>query len=146
MKYLWSDAWLLEAIIYANKGGQGTLDRILVCADSINHSLILEDELESGLARLTAGGLISEKDGCFLPTELLPRKLIRKIGENTNKDFQTLERFLQAEPRNPGKTARDPRNKLKYPGLSRNRLAEADKLASKHYTQARKDLPDTGRK
>jgi hypothetical protein len=146
MKYLWSDAWLLEAIIYANKGGQGTLDRILVCADGINHTLILEDELESGLARLTAGGLICETEGCFSATELLPRKMIRKIGENTNKDLQTLERYLQAEPRNPAKNARDPRNKLKYPGLTRNRLAEADRLASAYLAKARNALPNTGKK
>jgi hypothetical protein len=137
MKYLWSDAWLLEAILYANKGGRGTLDRILVWADNISHTLILEDELESGLARLTAGGLIGEKDDCFSPTDLLPKKMIRKIGAHTDKDLQTLERFLQAEPRKPGKNARDPRNKLKYPGLTSTRLAEADRLASKHFANAR---------
>lgn len=97
MKYLWSDVWLLQAIIYANIDGEGSLDRIMEMADGLNKTPIADDELESGLVRLTEGGLITEHNEKFLPTENIPQKF--RFGKNPNKvvEREDLEEYLNAE-------------------------------------------------
>jgi hypothetical protein len=64
----WSDAWLLLAIIYANKQGAATLDKIIAAGDAINVAIFTAAELESGLARLARSGFIEENAGLFAPS------------------------------------------------------------------------------
>lgn len=68
-EYNWSDAWLLLAIIYAERYGEATPLRVIAAGDFIEHAIFNPDELESGLARLTSGGYIDEKAGVFSLTD-----------------------------------------------------------------------------
>jgi hypothetical protein len=49
--------------------GQPLSTRSLPAGDAINVAIFLPNELEGGLARLTAGGYITEHEGAFAPTD-----------------------------------------------------------------------------
>jgi hypothetical protein len=130
-EYLWSDAWLLQAIIHSNLRGDGSLDQILMEADSIQITPILHDELESGLVRLTNGGFIIEHDEKFSPTGKVPEEM--RLGlKPAYRDLEPIRAFLRAEPWSSANSVRDPRNNLKYSGLSKERLHKVEKLAHKN--------------
>ena len=52
--FLWSDAWLLLALIYS--GESADRDRLRAIGDFINHSIFTDDELGDGLDRLQRAG------------------------------------------------------------------------------------------
>ena len=79
-KYNSSDVRLLLAIVCASGDKAATLDKIIAAGDQINHAVFNEDELESGLARLTAGGFIREKDNVFSAAS----KVKRAYSKNTS--------------------------------------------------------------
>ena len=57
-----SDGWLLHAILLAAHDGQATLEGLVGAADMINHAMLTFDEIDGGLARLSAAGLVSTGD------------------------------------------------------------------------------------
>jgi hypothetical protein len=65
MNYLWSDAWLLQAIALAARERRATLAEVIASADAVNHALPTTDELHGGLSRLTAGGFVHEIEDRF---------------------------------------------------------------------------------
>jgi len=71
IQYQGADAWLLLAIVYANKSGEANLEGIIEVGDGINHAIFTAEELKGGISRLTSGGLIKEKNGIFSPTEVV---------------------------------------------------------------------------
>src|SRR5947208_2204881 len=71
MKYLWSDACLLQAIALAAQNGPATLAQVIASADSVNHALPTSDELHGARFRLTRGGFVREVDGWFRLTQLV---------------------------------------------------------------------------
>jgi len=122
-EYNWSDAWLLLAVIYA--GGKGaTLERIIEVGDGIEHAIFNPDELESGLARLTSGGYISEKKGVFSATA----KVMRAYAKTTSprraihKELEDVEKLIGAA----SPTSKQPHsNNLKYAGFTKESYEEA---------------------
>lgn len=57
--YVWSDAWLLLSVLLAGSTGAGaTLEDIVAAGDAINHAIFTFYEIDGGLARLLAGGLV----------------------------------------------------------------------------------------
>jgi hypothetical protein len=110
--YYDSDAWVLLAIVYANRSGHGTLDQIIAAGDAINVAIFLPNELEGGLARLTAGGYVSEYDGTFAPT--VKAFAYSKSSRNRRTMLQELkdvQRMLASRSAEPPKNTR-------YPGFS----------------------------
>jgi len=66
------DAWLLEAIKYADqKNKEASLIDVVATADYINHSIMTFSEFETGIKKLLAIGLIHEKENRFHTTRKL---------------------------------------------------------------------------
>jgi hypothetical protein len=119
----WSDAWLLLAIIYAGNEG-ANLERIIEVGDGIEHAIFNPDELESGLARLTANGYIKEKNGVF---HAVPRVMGAYLEATSprayiHKDLERIENMIGAASSDSDQPHR---NNLKYPGFSMAAYTEA---------------------
>lgn len=124
-KYNSSDAGLLLAIIYAGSGNNDArLEKIISLGDAINHAIFNADELESGLARLTLGKYIKEKNEIFSITLKVERAFtkITLHALTVEKELNGLREFIGAEL----PTAEPPQlNTLKYEGFSQERFCEA---------------------
>ena len=123
IKFNWSDAWLLLSVIYAGDKG-ADLERIISVGDGINHDIFNPDELESGLARLTSGGHLQEKNGIFVAT-LRVRRAFAKMSPKRSyihKDLERIETLIGAA----SSTNEQPNiNNLKYPGFSETAYTQA---------------------
>ena len=128
MNYLWSDAWLLQAIALAARERRATLAQVIASADAVNHALPTSDELHGGLSRLTAGGFVHEIEDRFDLTNLVPaeiRSIILESGWQEGR--QAAAELLGAEEWTPRKNVRDPRNQVVYPGLTIGRIRAAER-------------------
>lgn len=133
IKYKWSDAWILLAIVYASIEKEATLENVIKFADTIEHAILTFEELEGGLARLTMGSFIEEKESYFYPTERVFSILdgVSKIKSNMQDDLRQLEQFLKSSPWKPGYNPKVS-SKEKYPNLTKERYLEAvNKYTSK---------------
>ncbi len=61
-----SDTWVLLAILYGGGQEGKALREIIGAADYINHAIPGYEELEGGLARLAAAGLVARRGGRYL--------------------------------------------------------------------------------
>jgi hypothetical protein len=127
MAYLWSDAWLLQAIAIASQNAPATLAQVLAAADGVNHALPTDEELHGGFSRLTAGGFVTEIDGCFTMTAAVPSHVTARMLEGGwNRGRQAASEFLNAEPWSALTKGGDPRNAVVYRGLTPERILAAD--------------------
>ena len=92
IQFTWSDAWLLFSIVLAAGDGAATLTNTIAAGDWVNHAIFTTRELQGGLARLLAGGFISENEVGFLPSEAA-RKRGHRIGY--------YEKLLKTKTKNP---------------------------------------------
>ena len=123
--FLCSDAWLLAAMFWIHREHKAaTLAHIIEYGDGLNHGIFNLDELQSGLARLTAAGLVREEGKEFLPQAQAAEwfKEFRTLSLSTVGSMDWLAKKLGAERYRPG---RDPRNNLSYPSVTRDRFEEA---------------------
>jgi hypothetical protein len=128
MVYLWSDAWLLQAIILAAGDGLATLGQVFASADSANHTLPTPDELHGALSRLTAARLIEEVDSQFRLTDAVAAEIrSRVISSGWKEGRRVTSLFLHAEPWTGATNVRDQRNKVRYPGLTDARIRDAER-------------------
>ncbi len=128
MPFLWSDAWLLQAIALASSSGPATLAQIIGAADAVNHALPTSDELHGGFVRLTTDGFVAEKDTRFAITELVPATTVAQIrASGWQKGRRIASEFLHAEEWTGEKNVGDPRNHVLYGGLTDARLHEAER-------------------
>ncbi len=68
-----SDAWLLQAIAMAARKHPAGLAEVIGRGDAIEHAIFKYEEIEPGLARMTAAGYVIEDGGSFcLSPEFLP--------------------------------------------------------------------------
>ena len=88
--FVWSDAWLLLAIIYAGREG-GNVETLIEVGDFINHAIFIDEELEGGFRRLGQAGYIQEADGIYKACEVAwqaydrngkPRRYVYKAVED----------------------------------------------------------------
>ena len=114
-----SDAWALLAIIYANRSGSATLDKIIAAGDAINVAIFLPNELEGGLARLTAGGYITEHEGAFASTD----KALAYSG--SSRDRRAMLKELSDVRRMLASRSTEPPDGVRYPGFSEAAYDEA---------------------
>jgi hypothetical protein len=99
--FVWSDAWLLLAILYASREeGGASLDRVTTAGDFINHAIFTDDELGGGLSRLSAGGFIKEKRGFFSVTNkvLQAYQKTHTPRRKVYKELEDMVRFLKIQP------------------------------------------------
>jgi len=128
MIYLWSDAWLLQSIALATRAGPATLAQIIASADSVNHAMPTSDELHGGFVRLSTGGFIAEAKQRFTITELVPVATLLSIrSSGWDAGRRVASELLHAEEWTPPRNDRDPRNQVRYEGLTAERIREADR-------------------
>jgi hypothetical protein len=121
----WSDAWLLAAIFGANYfESAATLDQIIAYGDVLNHSIFNFEELESGLARLSAAGLIREEDLAFLPSGPA-REWFEELRPLGLGGLATIEWVAAQLAEERGRLSSDYRDTRAYPGFSRARFDQA---------------------
>src|SRR5712692_7191706 len=126
--FLWSDAWILQAIALASKADAATLAQVLGSADAVNHALPTNDELHGALFRLTAGGFVEEVERRFRLTSRVPGEVVATIvGGGLDRGRDAASKFLGAEPWSVEKNVRDPRNRVQYPGLTDEWIHAADR-------------------
>jgi len=66
--FVWSDAWLLQAIVYAAREGPPRLSDVIAHGDAIEHAIFTHAEFSGGVSRLVAAGYTTLKAGKLLPT------------------------------------------------------------------------------
>jgi hypothetical protein len=127
MTFLWSDAWLLQAIAVAATNGPATLGEIIGAADATNHALPTNDELHGALVRLTAAGFVEEVQNRFRLTDNVPRREAAAIAESGwHRGRRTAAALLKAEEWSAERNVGDPRNQVVYPGLTDDRIRAAE--------------------
>ncbi len=62
---VWTDAWLLHAILISAPDGEASLDVVIGAADGIQHAMLTFDEIDGGVARLSRAGLIEIRNKRF---------------------------------------------------------------------------------
>lgn len=94
-QFVWSDAWILLAIIYTGKEG-GDISTIIKVADYINHAVPSDKELKGALARLKRSGIIKEFDGRYKASAKTIRAYTRTHtpGRTALKEVADMEIFL----------------------------------------------------
>ena len=64
-RYRWTDAWLLGAIAEASKHEPAQLWQIIAAGELLNRALFTDEEIQSGLTRLTGGDGLPSARGTF---------------------------------------------------------------------------------
>ena len=127
MTYLWSDAWLLQAIALAAAERPATLSEIIGCADALNHALPTRDELHGAFARLTAGGFVEELENRFqLTSSVSAESRLRLVSGGLQARRRAASKLLDAETWTAETNVRDPRNAVLYAGLTDERIRRSE--------------------
>jgi hypothetical protein len=137
-----SDAWLLLAIILAAGNDVANLDEIVAAGDGINHAIFTEDEIESGLYRLTNGGYIEEVNGSFKPSSATVDKyrVIDAKAKAPLRQMELISDFIGAAPWEFGKAFPRPENRFRYPGFTTEKFVQAVRTYHKNASKILKDL------
>ena len=140
-----SDAWLLLAILIAAGDNVATLDEIIAAGDCINHAIFTNDEMDSGLYRLTRGGYVEEVDGRFRPSEMALRQY-QKVSAKKRAildQMESLREFLAATAWVFDVPFPRPENRYTYPGFTKEKMAAA---VEKYCTRAEKIIGEIDKK
>jgi hypothetical protein len=128
MTYLWSDAWLLQAVALAARERPATLAEVIGYADAVNHALPTSDELHGGFGRLTMGGFVEEVEARFQLTVLVSAESRSRIlAGGWEEGRQVASEVLDAETWTAETNVGDPRNAVVYPGLTVERIRKAER-------------------
>jgi hypothetical protein len=91
-----SDAWLLQAVLYAGGLTEGAeLADVIGLGDGIRDALFTGDELRGGFARLTAAGYVRSEDGRYFVVGEA-RSLAKKEGLSLAEHAAEIAAFLAA--------------------------------------------------
>ncbi|MCF7981954.1 MAG: hypothetical protein K9K86_08210 [Pseudomonadales bacterium] len=112
IQYAWSDAWLLCSIVIVAGDNAATLVNIIAAGDWRNHAIFTTRQLRGGLARLSAGGFITENEEGFVPSE---------IAKKEGRRVEDYEILLGSRKKNPDAINR----KWCYPGITEETVGEA---------------------
>ena len=66
--FVWSDAWLLQALVYAARESPPRLRNVIAAGDAIEHAIFTHAEFSGGVSRLVAAGYATFQAGELLPT------------------------------------------------------------------------------
>jgi len=91
-----SDAWLLQAVLYAGGLTEGAeLADVIGLGDGIRDALFTGEELRGGFARLTAAGYVRSEDGRYFVVGEA-RSLAKKEGLSLAEHAAEIAAFLAA--------------------------------------------------
>ncbi|MBP7589602.1 MAG: hypothetical protein KBA72_16725 [Thermoanaerobaculia bacterium] len=91
-----SDAWLLQAVLYAGGLTEGAeLADVIGLGDGIRDALFTGEELRGGFARLTAAGYVRSEDGRYFVVGEA-RGLAKKEGLSLAEHAAEIAAFLAA--------------------------------------------------
>jgi hypothetical protein len=108
--FVWTDAWLFHAILISVQDGEAPLDVVISAADGIQHAMLIFDEIDGGIARLTRAGLIEIRNRRFhltpAGTELRSLVATRSVRKS---ELMLRKKLGAADPEPPYKpTPADP--------------------------------------
>jgi|SRR6185369_7278828 len=103
--YAWSDSWLLLSVLLAASTEGATLDGIISVGDAINHAIFTFHEIDGGLARLLAGGLVRIDGKHVFPTDAATRIYQQVRRGSMLSQMEALGKKIGAPP---ASTAHDP--------------------------------------
>lgn len=137
---LWSDAWVLLAIIYAGKGKPASLAAVVAAADYIQHAVLVFEEMEGALARLTESGYVVFADGCLTPTDevFAHYKSISSPRGKVLDELESLRQFIEATSWRPGAKPQEANAGAAFPALSRDAFKRAVDGYIGHETQQKR--------
>jgi hypothetical protein len=128
MQFLWSDAWILQAVALASKDEPASLASVLAAADALNHAMPIHDELHGAFVRLVAEGFVVEEAEHFTLGERVSQiDRTAMMAANARNGRDVAARLLGSEPWTHEKNVCDPRNAVTFPGFSDARLRAAEK-------------------
>jgi hypothetical protein len=111
----------------------------LAAAEAVNHALPTDDELHGALSRLTGACYVSEIDQTFRLTERVPAETADAIADSGwSEGRRAASRLLDAEPWSHERNVGDPRNSVRYPGLTSERICSADKEYRRQVSRSRR--------
>ncbi len=126
--YLWSDAWILQAIAKATISGPADLVAVIAAADALQHALPTDDELRGALRRLVDGGFIHDDAGHFRLASKVPEQVVKAMRDaGLQGGYQAAANLLESEKWSKERNVRDPRNQVEYPGLTDEVLRRANR-------------------
>ncbi len=103
IEFLWSDAWLLQAIALAAEKAPASLRDVIATGDFINHAIFTYTELQTGLAKLLAAGYIEHEHDRFRLSPTFTEKYVRLSKfRGIHRQYQAIEKYLQVTPCQPG--------------------------------------------
>jgi hypothetical protein len=130
--FLWSDAWILQAVALAAQEEPARLDEVIAAADAVNHAIPTAGELHGAFVRLTQAGFIQEVGGRFsLGPQVAPESRLAITSADAVDARRHASRLLAAEEWTPGRNVPDPRSLVVYPGLTDDRLRAAERAYHK---------------
>ena len=126
-KLLSSDAWVLLATIYAGQGKPAPLAAVIGAADYIQHAVLVFEEMEGALARLTEARYVVFKNGTLTPSKdvFAHHQSITKPHSSVHTELAELERFLHAGPWNSGAEPQHANIGAAFPMLTREAFNQA---------------------
>lgn len=128
MPFLWSDAWILQAVAVASQDEPASLAAVLAAADALNHALPIDDELHGAFVRLVAEGFIVEQAEHFmLGARLSQVDRTALVSASARHGREVAAKLLGSEPWTHETNVRDPRNAVAFPGLTDARLRVAER-------------------
>lgn len=133
LEYWWSDAWLLQSIVYACHSGPASIDEIIIVGDALNHAIFTYAEIDTGLVRLTAGDWITEADGKIHFSKKYD-ELTGGFPKGMRTQREKNQELLGAKSFDP-KNPKPPKTAKHYPGLTKKAFNNAVKQYKKKYSK-----------
>lgn len=133
----WTDAWLLQAIIIADRGNGASYLDVVSTADSLNHDLLSTNEMESGLARLAEAGFVDATNDRFFATGNARKIYAKADSGNVFEARDQLEKLIGAKEWKPGTPYPNPANNRRFPAYSQ----EAHEKANKEWQKQARRIP-----
>ena len=119
MTFLWSDAWIMQAIAIASAARPADLVAILEAAAASGEALPTPAELRGALRRLVDGGFVDDAVGRFRPSSRVTAKVSSAArGADPKRGREAAAKLLGAEVSAPAGGKQPPRKELDYPGLT----------------------------
>jgi hypothetical protein len=141
IEFIWSDAWLLQAIALATEKTPASLKDVIATGDAINHAIFTYTELQTGLAKLLTAGYIEHEHDRFSLSPTFMEEYVRlSKTRGIRGQQQAIEKYLLATPWQPGYDSNKLEQNWLYTSVTREDFDKAiqEYLGSFRTTQGRK--------
>jgi hypothetical protein len=89
----WGDAWILQSIVYAGRGGD--LRSVIANADAINVDIPSRAQLEQTVQRLEAAGLVTT-NGTSVRATRAGTRIVRRSGRGWRRGIRSIAPRVEA--------------------------------------------------